>query len=267
MIKNEHILEAIGMINEEVVKDAKEYNRSKVRLFRPVLISACLCVALFGSALAVEFVGGVFSAGTRTHPQQNHLDLFELSLKGTTAFKLDEVLADIEVLAEKRDNSLPQSYAGLVHVAAFESWKAAAEYIGIPLASNTVLDQCAPSESLVGPTTDERGNPIWLHVGTSYLVEDTEVFVNAYLRTDHAGEEKLYTPGISYDTSQRTVVDKAFEMSDGSAGIIFKRFDDSSVSYNGAFIQDGIFYWITTHSDPDEVATPEELLYTIMAAY
>ena len=49
--------------------------------------------------------------------------------------------------------------------------------------------------------------------------------------------------------------------------VIFKRFDDSSVSYNGAFIQDGIFYWITTHSDPDEVATPEELLYTIMAAY
>lgn len=86
---------------------------------------------------------------------------------------------------------------------------------------------------------------------------------NAYLRTDHAGEEKLYIPGISYDTSQRTVVDKAFEMSDGNLQAV----DDSSVSYNGAFIQDGIFYWITTHSDPDEVATPEELLYTIVAAY
>lgn len=267
MIKNEHVLDAIGMINEDIIQDAKEYKRSKIRLLRPVLIAACLCVALLGSAFAAELIWGVFPAGIRTHPHHSHLDLFELSLKGTTAFNLDNILADIEVLAEQRDNSLPQPYEGRVHVAAFESWKAAAEYIGIPLASNAILDQCTQNESLVGPTTDESGDPIWLYISTSYLIEDTEVFVNAYLRTTHAGDESLYAPGISYAPSEKTVVSQTYEMPNGNTGIIFKSINDSFASYNGAFIQDGIFYWVSTHSHKGESAALEELLHTVLAAY
>lgn len=267
MITNEIILDAIGMIDEEAVQDAKEYKRARFHLSRAALIAACLCVALVGTALAAEMIWGVFSEGTRNHPNAEHLGRFEFSMQGTTCFELDEILADIEVLAAQRDNSQEQLTDGRANVAAFESWEKAGEYIGIPLADNAVLAQYPQAESLVGPTTDEKGTPLFLYVSTDYLVDDVTVWVNAYLRTDHAGHESSYTPGISYDRSSVTVVERAYQMSDGSSGIIFNYYDESFASYNGTFVQDGILYWVSIYTDSGQDDTLEQLMENIMAAY
>ena len=232
------------------IPEAKERTKHKYRrsLGRTALIAACLCVTLLGTAFAAEIIWGVFAVGAREHPDADHLELFEVSMKGTTCFELDELLADIEVLAEIRDNSPDRPTEGRANVAAFESWEMAAEYIGIPLAGNTILAQYPQTESLVGPTTDDNGNPLFLCASTSYFVDDITVNVSAYLRTNHAGDESLYTPGISYDFSSKTVVDQEYQMSDGSDGLLFKCFGDSSASYHGTFIQDGIHYWVSMYS-------------------
>lgn len=267
MINNENILDAMGMIHEEVVQDAKAYKRPKKHRSLAALIAACLCVTLFGTALAAETIWGVFSAGKREHPDNDRLELFELSMKGTTCFALDELLADIKVLAEQRDNGPDRPAVGRINAAAFENWEKAAEYIGIPLANNSFLAQYPQTETLVGPTTDDDGNPIFLYVSTSYLVDGITVCVDAYLRTDHAEEETVYTPGISYDFSSRIVEDQAYQMSDGSSGMIFKCFDDSFASYHGTFVKDGIFYWILLCSDEGQDNALEQLLNSVMAAY
>lgn len=267
MIKNENLLDAIGMIDEEVVLDAKVYKRSK-RLFpRSALIAACLGVMLIGTAFAAEMIWGVFTKGTRDDPSTNHLELFEFTMEGTTCFELDEILANIEALAEKRDSSPDKPTSGRVNAASFESWQAAAEYIGIQLANNVILEQYPQTECLVGPTEDEEGKPLFLYVSNSYLVDNTTVSVGAYLRTSHAGDESLYTPGISYDFSTMTVENSAYQMSDGSSGVIFKSFDNSYASYNGVFVQEGILYWVTLYSNDGQDNSMEQLLLSIMAAY
>lgn len=49
MIKSEHILDAIGMINEEAVREAKEYQRPTSRNWiRWGAVAACLCLLLAG---------------------------------------------------------------------------------------------------------------------------------------------------------------------------------------------------------------------------
>lgn len=267
MIKNENLMDAIGMIDEEVVLDAKAYKRTKSHFSRPVLIAACLGLMLVGTAFAAEMIWGVFAKGTRDDLNTDHLKLFELTMEGTTCFELDEILSNIEVLAEERDSGTDRPTSGRVNVAAFESWEVAAEYIGVSLANNTVLQQYPQSESLVGPTTDNDGKPLFLYVSNSYLVDNMTVSVGAYLRTNHAGDESLYTPGISYDFSTMTVEDSVYQMSDGSSAVIFKSFDDSYASYNGVFVQEGILYWVSLYSSDGQNNAMEELLLRIMAAY
>ena len=267
MIQNENLLDAIGMIDEEAISDAKVYPRSKRLIHRAALLAACLSMLAIGTAFAAAMIWGVFPKGTRDDPNNDRLELFELAMEGTICFELDEILSDIAVLAEERDNSPNRPISGRVNVAAFESWEAAAEYIGVPLANNSVLEQYPQNESLVGPTVDEDGNPIFLYVSTDYLVDDIMVCVNAYLRTNHAGDESLYTPGISYDFSSEKVVHQKFQMSDGSPGVIFKCFEDSAASYYGAFILDGVFYWVSLDSDNGQDDVLEELLENVMAAY
>lgn len=266
MIQNENLLDAIGMIDEEAILDAKVYPRSKRLIHRAALPAACLSMLAIGTAFAAAMIWGVFPKGTRDDPNNDRLELFELAMEGTICFELDEILSDIAVLAEERDNSPNRPISGRVNVAAFESWEAAAEYIGVPLANNSVLEQYPHTESLVGPTVDEDGNPIFLYVSTDYLVDNITVFVNAYLRTNHAGDESLYTPGISYDSSKE-IVQREYWMADGSNGVLFKCFDDSDASYHGAFIQGGVFYWVSLDSDNGQDDVLEELLENVMAAY
>lgn len=267
MIKNENIMDAIGMVAEEVVLDAKVYKRTKIHFPRAALVAACLGVMLIGTAFAAEMIWGVFAKGTRDDPNTDHLELFEFTMEGTSCFELDEILADIEMLAEERESGPDRPTSGRVNVAAFESWEMAAEYIGVPLANNTILQQCPQTESLVGPTTDNDGRPLFLYVSNSYLVDNMTVSVGAYLRTSHAGDESLYTPGISYDFSTRTVEDSVYQMSDGSSAVIFKSFDDSYASYNGVFVQEGVLYWVSLYSNNGQNDSMEELLLSIMAAY
>lgn len=266
MIQNENLLDAIGMIDEEAVWDAKSYPYSKSFYPKAALLAACLGILVAGTAFAAAMIWGVFPKGTRDDPNIERLELFELVMEGTTCFELDEILSDIAVLAEERDNGPDRPSSGRVNVAAFESWDAAADYIGVPLANNPVLEQYPHTESLVGPTVDEDGNPIFLYVSTHYLVDNITVFVNAYLRTSHAGDESLYTPGISYDSSKE-IVQREYWMADGSNGVLFKCFDDSDASYHGAFIQGGVFYWVSMYSDNGQDDTLKELLENLMAAY
>lgn len=267
MIKNENLMDAIGMVDEEIVLDAKAYKRTKIHFPQAALIAACLGVILVGTAFAAEMLLGVFSKGTRDDPNTDHLELFEFTMEGTTCFELDEILADIEVLAEERDRSPDRPTSGRANVAAFENWEMAAEYIGVPLANNIILQQYPQTESLVGPTIDNDGNPLFLCVSNSYLVDNMTVSVEAYLRTNHAGGESLYTPGISYNFSTMTVEYNAYQMADGSSAVIFKSFGDSYASYNGVFVQEGILYWVSLFSSNGENNSMEELLLSIMAAY
>ena len=267
MIKNENLMDAIGMVDEEVVLDAKAYKRTKIHFPRAALIAACFGVMLIGTAFAAEMIWGVFTKGTRDHPNYDHLELFEFATEGTTCFELDEILADIEVLAEERESGPNRPTSGRLNVAAFENWEMAAEYIGVPLATNNILQQYPQTESLVGPTTDNDGNPLFLYVSNSYLVDNMTVSVGAYLRTNHAGDESLYTRGISYNFSTMTVEDSAYQMSDGSSAVIFKSFGDSYASYNGVFVQEGILYWVSLFSKDGENNSMEDLLLSIMAAY
>jgi len=266
MIRSETILDAIGMIEESVVLDARGFRPKKRRIFRSVLIAACLGAILIGTAFAAEIIWGVFPKGIRDDPEMNQKKLFEVVMKGTTVFQLDEVLADIEVLAAERDNSPEKPSAGRAHVAAFPSWQAAGEYIGISLAENAVLEQYPQTESLVGPTRDDAGNPLFLHVSNSYLVDNATVFVSAYLRTDHAGDESRYTPGISFDPAAMTVEEETYRMADGSSAVIFSHCDDAQVAYTGVFVKEGIFYWVTWYGE-DHAGSGLQQLHRIMAAY
>ena len=265
MTQSEMILDALGLVDEELVLDAGSYRRTTMPVFRRLLIAACLGAMLIGTAFAAESIWGVFTRGIRPDPQTDNLELFELQMKGTACFELDEVLADIAVLAEKRDNDPDRPPSGRANVASFESWQAAGEYIGIPLAENAFLAQYPQSECLVGPTADEKGNPLFLCVSSSYLVKTTAVFVDAYLRTNHAGEESRYPFGISYDFSAAAVESHDFRMPDGSHGVILTSVDDSAAIYVGAFIREGILYWVSMSGGDgeDNVA----LLQQILAAY
>lgn len=256
MIDREKLADAIAMVDEEYVWDAKACKRPAVRRTRTALIAACLAAALIGTVFAAEMVWGVFTKGTS---RADRLDRLELVMEGTANFELDEVLEGLARLAEEREKPA----FGRVDAAAFDSWEIASEYIGVPLASNSLLAQYPTKEVLAGPTRDDAGNPVFLCVSGWYVVEDVTVSVDAYLRTSHAEEESLYTLGISYDPGAMTVEDSACQMPDGSPAVIVQ----SSDGYYGAFVRDGVLYWVTVYGSREADDAMGALLRQIMAAY
>ena len=121
-MKKEQILEFIGAIPPDLIEEANLDAPAKRRLpkiVRTGLIAACLCLALIGTAAAVNYFGVQMTQGD---------DAF-IEMRGGIAFyPYDSLSEEIRELAE---DPVIQKVS---------SWQAAEDLIGIDLVNNPVLD-------------------------------------------------------------------------------------------------------------------------------
>ena len=137
-MKQEQIMDAMNYIDPALVEAADccgpEVRRKKWR--KPVLIAACLCLALAGTALAAELAGVRISwTGPDSEEWLKENDVAYTVENRLAYFPLDSFSAEITTLSSEVQNktvSWP-----------FVSWDELEEYLGRNVLDNTVLDEAA----------------------------------------------------------------------------------------------------------------------------
>ena len=104
-MKNENILDAIGMINEEAVWDAKEYQRPKSRSWiKWGAMAACLCLVV---SFAIPFV---FDRGQSSDPLPGGVTAEVIEIIDSNTWKItvtgaDDFYSDGEIVLVTLENA------------------------------------------------------------------------------------------------------------------------------------------------------------------
>lgn len=241
-MKKEHILDAMDYIDPALVAaaDAPAPRRGKIRRLRPVLIAACLCLALVGTAFAVAELAGV---------RINWTPLPFWKMDGYTTYTVeggftwipaDSFSPEVLELAEQggRKN--------------FSSWAELEQFLGWDLLDSPERDASNPNIDLLAEANEQGLCSIIIH--DLYLLDGVVVTCSTQIYTDNYGSgnypEFLSSFATGFEEGSR-VTEGKYTAPSGLNAIILEGVKDTTRRSTAHFSLDGVRYNL--------VAWPSEL--------
>lgn len=186
-MKKEQILELMSALPPDLVEEADIQAPAKRRFSKGVrgaLIAACLCLALVGTAGAIAGAAGV---NIRLVDYENGQG-YVVTDEGFVLFPVSNFPAEVLALGEE-----PNENGGDTGRKFFATWEEVRQFLGISLASNSVLDSAGRGYSYAGEgvthillNTHGAGQEMTsASVYGSFRMEDIIINVNMLIRTDH----------------------------------------------------------------------------------
>lgn len=252
------VLEVMNYIDpalvEEVELDGKKRRMSAS--LRVGLIAACMCLALLGSSIAAALLNGVFMGKTVHNEElktagivtitEERMDGVELHLEGMDLIPQAQISEDFRekmrvhlALCDELDQTLSFEC---------ENWSTAAEWTGLPLGENEVLQTLEPngcSISTGGISDDYRTISVW----TNYKFEEKNAMVSVDAIFNIENTECIELDHYYYMWMEGSLIEQeSWVLQDGSSAVIEVICDDSvsflppRYYYMGHVIQNGGLY-------------------------
>ena len=192
-MNKERAMELMGGIDPALAAEADLPMPAKRRIpkiTRTVLIAACLCLALIGTAAAGVAMGWI-KATDPSVTQLPHRDGGTVSITEFEVAKDGSVYIPLENFSQEALD-YANSFLSLPQYKNFDSWAEAEEFLGIHLADNPVLDK---AKVLTQPADPDTLNPDNLPTGAWYRgnPEERKCSVRFEGRTDSPDRIELYS--------------------------------------------------------------------------
>lgn len=192
-MKKEQALELMGGIDPALIEEADlpmPAKRPIPRIARAVLIAACLCLALMGTAAAGVAMGWI-KATDPSVTQLPHRDRGTVTITEFEVTKDGSVYIPLENFSQEALD-YANSFLSLPQYKNFDSWSEAEEFLGIHLADNPVL---AEAKVWTQPPSPDTLNPDNLPTVGAYRgnTEETKCSVRFEGRTDSPDRIELYS--------------------------------------------------------------------------
>ena len=192
-MNKERAMELMGGIDPALVAEADipmPAKRHIPKITRTVLIAACLCLALIGTAAAGVAMGWI-KATDPSVIQLPHRDGGTVSITEFEVAKDGSVYIPLENFSQEALD-YANSFLSLPQYKNFDSWAEAEEFLGIHLADNPVLDKAA---LVTQPSDPGTLNPDNLPTGAWYRgnPEERKCSVRFEGRTDSPDRIELYS--------------------------------------------------------------------------
>ena len=144
-MNKERAMELMGGIDPALVAEADlpmPAKRRMTKITRTVLIAACLCLALVGTAAAAVANGWIQITGVKFYPNTNVNG--KVTSYGEVTYETeDRPYIPMEQLSPEAQ-AFPHSSTYLPQYKGFDSWDEAEKFLGVELADNPLLDQMEP---------------------------------------------------------------------------------------------------------------------------
>lgn len=269
------LLEALGQVDGALIEAAE--SRRPCRRPRPWLLAACICLALAGTACAVGTLWGVQIGQLSTGEEESGYSVYGTVRTVPDADfsqELHQILEDdwADWWAKSEMERMISSTLPGAPYREYETWAEGTAFLGVepanPLEEADWLERAASDGTLEGAQMvmkhcrvsfggNADGQVVTASLRAGYRSGDIRVTLRVELRTEYAGE----TAGDgSQDIETGTVWPEAvnltsnsFVMPDGQAAALVisqSRREDSYVSIDAYFIQDGLLYTLDA-SGPD----------------
>ena len=263
------LLDAVGCVDTALVEDAADPAGRRGPFKRMMAIAACLCLLLAGCSLAVGTIWGVQIGDLFTGEEES-----SYSVSGTVRTVPDAEFSQElhEILEEdwaawwaksEMERMISSTLPGASY-REYETWAEGAEFLGVglanPLETAEWLERATYTGTLEGKQeltrhcrTSFRGNADGkverAALTAGYRTGEIRVMLWAELRTEYAGEtaadggQKVETGAVWPEAVNRYA--NSIAMPDGQEAALVvsqPRREDSYVSIDAYFIQDGLLY-------------------------
>ncbi len=261
------LLEGLSQVDMALVEEAERV-QPRCRRPRLWLLAACICLVLAGTACAVGTLWGVQIGELSTGEAESSYSVY-----GTVRTVPDADFSQElhEILEEdwtdwwtksELERMISSSLPGAPY-REYETWAEGAAFLGVelanPLEEADWLEKAAYDGTLEGAQMvmkhcrasfrgNEEGKVVRASLAGGYRSGDIRVMLQAELRTEYAGETAgdgsqdietgaLWTEAVNMTTN-------SVAMPDGQAALVISqpRREDSYVSIDAYFIQDGLLY-------------------------
>lgn len=179
MMDTKKLMDAMAYMDPALIEAADPAPAKRKAWRRPALIAACLCLALVGTAVAVnsgvvvEFFTG--SGGWDHLSEEPITGGFEINAEGVQIVPVDSLPREVRDLAAAQE-SAPCFYG-------FDSWDEAEQFLGLELANNPVLDEAETWENTYSFEDPETNRLLNSATGESIVrlgVNIDDLFVRIY---------------------------------------------------------------------------------------
>ena len=285
-MNKERAMELITGIDPALVAEADlpmPAKRRITKITRTVLIAACLCLALAGTAAAAVANGWIQVTEVKFYPNTNVNGKVTSYAEVRTAVDGSPYIPFDQFSPEAQ--AFPHSSTYLPQYKGFDSWTEAEEFLGVELANNPVLDQMEPiplpiEDTQYGIKLDDancsvvfRGlmdaPTINLYSEYRLVLDDSRDFrlgVYAGIVTEEWSSE--WGPGAVFQNHEMPETETYVTPSGLQAVIVTADTDPqpgSLVSCQTLFRLNGAtFHLVTTHDDRDELVS---IIKEILDAY
>ena len=240
-------------------KELTETPRRQRRTWSPrakgALIAACLCVAVVGTVIASETLGVQIFGAFSTPGRSGYSVLADLQTYEMEQFS--------QALQEDLELNQPQ----ITH----DTLRSAADYVGLPVLSNHLLEQSEPGSAFTSPyivQTDlsvegdiiTKGAPEKVAIRFERLIDHVFVSVDIIAFTEYAdlsdGIPASIGPGTAlvYDSMGKLIGTQTFQyefssenypMANGDTATVVSILQENAPArYNAYFVHDGLLYEI-----------------------
>lgn len=266
------LLAGLGQVDQTLIEEAES-----VRLYRrrprPWLLAACICLVLAGTACAVETLWGVQIGELLTGGEESSYSVY-----GTVRTVPDQEFSrevhdalidnwDAWLAKDEMSRGLSSTSPGWIQ-REFETWAEGTEFLGIDLADPLEEADWLERATTAGmPLDGEHGRKIGAEhcdvcfhgnlqgqvekasVWAGYRSGEIRVILRAELKTEYSGDmasdgsQAIETGAVWAETVN--MLSNSVVMPDGrSAALVIAqpRREDSYVSIDAYFIQDGLLY-------------------------
>lgn len=245
------------------------------------LIAACLCVAVVGTAFAVELIGQVTLTDRK--------DSASYSVSADIALWPMDALGGQMLEDAKKGRLVVDSSDGTEfeddYICTFRTWEEVEEYWGVPLISNDLFP--APRSVYVQlhkfPALDPDALQ-WADANCGFLIDNTAISWNASIyteafrnteanrNTNDDSEIHLFGKGANIHDEH---IYSQYEMKNGAVAQIVQvvpgDIGTTVPGYDAYFVRDGVFYELWVDCRPVDETQPEadyeQLLYDILDAF
>lgn len=271
-MNGQNLLEALCYVEQSLVEEA-EYARPHHRRLRPWTLAACVCLLLVGTACAVGALWGVQIGAMSTGEEESSYSVYgtvRMVRDAEFSQELHQILEEnwADWWAKSELERMISSTLPGVPYQKYETWAEATEFLGIdlfnPLEDVDWMEQATTygmpldgdhgreigaEHCKVSFRGNEKGQVMTAQLTSGYRSGDIRIMLEASMQTEYAGEtagngsQDIETGAVWPEAVN--MASNSFAMPDGQAAALVisqPRREDSYVSIDAYFIQDGLLY-------------------------